>query len=228
MQPYEFGYRVGAAMEKRAQNALGDAVLGTGSWMSQANPLGDPTQRGVIADTALYSNPFTGVPTAINDVGRHLYNGRLMDAGMAGLSGALSFIPGWGFAAKGVGRAIAGGGKQLARAGFTNTGKALTRGSQQFLTKGTAAVSGANRAASGMLQKALPTIQNPGMVGKMYNAGIKNPMQAAPLALPIASAAGSLGMSAMGIGGGNQQQQFQPSGPGIYGGGQANTPLASF
>lgn len=228
MQPYEFGYRVGLATEKQAQNALGDAVLGTGSAMSQINPLGDPTQRGVIADTALYSNPFTGVPTAINDVGRHLYNGRLMDAGMAGLSGALSFIPGWGFAAKGVGRAIAGGGKQLARAGFTNTGKALTRGSQQFLTKGTTAVSNANRALSGGIQKVLPTVQKPGMMGKMYNAGIKNPLQTAPIALPIAGAAGSLGMSAMGIGGGQPQQQFQPSGPGIYGGGQANTPLASF
>jgi hypothetical protein len=147
---------------------------------------------------------------------------------MSGLSGALSFIPGWGFAAKGVGRAIAGGGKQLARAGFTNTGKALTRGSQQFLTKGTTAVTNANRALSGGIQKVMPTVQNPGMMGKMYNAGIKNPLQSAPIALPIAGAAGSLGMSAMGIGGGQPAQQFQPSGPGIYGGGQANTPLASF
>lgn len=228
MQPYEFGYRVGLATEKRAQNALGDAILGTDAAMSQINPFGNPEGRGFVADTALYSNPFTGVPTAINDVSRHLYNGRYMNALTSGIGGALSFIPGWGFAAKGVGRAIAGGGKQLARAGFTNTGKALTRGSQQFLTKGTTAVSNANRALSGGIQKVLPTVQNPGMVGKMYNAGIKNPMQATPFVAPIAGAVGSAGMGMMGIGGGQSQRQFQPSGPGIYGGGQANTPLASF
>lgn len=229
MQPYQFGYCVGAATEKRALNGLGEAVMGTGSTMGQLNPMGDPTQRGILADAALYSNPFTGVPTAINDVGRHLYNGRWMDAGMSGLSGALSFIPGWGFAAKGVGKAVAQGGKSLARAGFTNTGNAIARGSQQFLTKGTQAVNSANRAVSGAIQRGLPLAQKPGMAGKLYNTAIQNPLQAAPIALPLAGAAGSVGMAlAGGGGGGQQQQQFQPSGPGVYGGGQAHTPLASF
>lgn len=223
MQPYEFGYRVGASMEKRALTEFGEGMLGTGSAMSQINPLGDPTQRGVIANTALYSNPFTGVPTAINDVGRHLYNGRLMDAGMAGLNGALSFIPGWGFAAKGVGRAIAGGGKQLARAGFTNTGKALTRGSQQFLNTGATMAQQANRGAGAAVQKVLPTIKNPGMIGKAYNAGVKNPLMAAPVVAPLALDVGS---AAFGSAGPNPN--FQPSGPGIYGGGRAGAPLASF
>lgn len=234
MQPYEFGYRVGLATEKRAQNAIGDAVLGTGSAMSQANPFGDPEQRGLIAETALYSNPFTGVPTAVNDVGRHLYNGRYMSALTSGIGGALSFIPfaggGFGFAAKGMGRAIGAGGKALARQGLVSqaTGKAIGRGARQFVNAGADAATNANRAISGRLQQHLPMAKNPGLMGKAWNWGMKNPLQATPMVAPLAGAAGTLGMSAMGIGGGNQQQQFQPSGPGIYGGGQANTPLASF
>lgn len=237
MQPYEFGYRVGLATEKRA-STLGDVgtvagtVLGgTGSWGNQINPLGDPTQRGLAGELALYSNPITGVPTAINDMGRHLYNGRFMDAGMAGLSGALSFLPGFGFAARGAGRLAVQGGKALARAGAPQLGRAVAKGSAKFVNQGRNLMTGANQAASQTIQR-IPGVslaQNPGRMGKVWNNAINNPMQTAQFA-PLAAGVGSLGMSMMGGGGGQQQQmqQFQPSGPGIYGGGQANTPLASF
>lgn len=235
MQPYEFGYRVGAVLEKRANPSapvpettgqlLGQVAFGTGNTLGQL----DPTQRGMVQDLALYSNPITGVPTAINDVSRHLYNGRFMDAGLAGLSGALSFLPGFGFAARGAGRMAVQGGKALARAGAPQVGNAIARGSAKFVNQGRNLVSGANSAASQFIQRGAPLAQNPGRIGKMYNSAIKNPMQAAQFA-PLGATLGSAGMAMarMARGAGQPQQGFQPAGPGMYGGGQANTPLASF
>lgn len=228
MQPYDFGYRVGAVLEKRADPSAptpegygqlaGQVMFGTGNTMGQL----DPTQRGMVQDLALYSNPITGVPTAINDVSRHLYNGRFMDAGLAGLSGALSFLPGFGFAARGAGRMAVQGGKALARAGAPQVGNAIARGSAKFVNQGRNMVAGANNAASQFIQRGAPLAQNPGMMGKVYNSAIKNPMQAAQFA-PIGYTLGSAGKAMMG---GGSNPAF--AGPGVYGGGQAHTPLASF
>lgn len=230
MQPYDFGYRVGAGLEKSANPGMpepqgygqlaGQIAFGTGDMAGQL----DPTQRGLVQDLALYSNPITGVPTAINDVSRHLYNGRFMDAGMAGLSGALSFLPGFGFAARGAGRMAVQGGKALARAGAPQVGNAIARGSAKFVNQGRNMMAGANQAMSTGIQRVAPLAQNPGMMGKVYNTAIKNPMQPAQFA-PLATGLGGAALSAAGAGG---QPGFQPTGPGMYGGGQAHTPLASF
>lgn len=76
----------------------------------------DPQNRGMIADAVLYSNPFTGVPTAANDIGRHLYNGRFGSAlGALGM-GALSFLPGTASALGVAGKGVLGAGKAVAGA----------------------------------------------------------------------------------------------------------------
>lgn len=240
MRPYEFGYSVGARIEKQAVQSApepqhfghiaGQVALGSGSMLDQV----DPMQRGIIQDLALYSNPFTGVPTAVNDVSRHLYNGRFMDAGMSGLSGALSFLPGFGFAARGAGRLAVQGGKALARAGAPQIGNAVAKGSAKFVNQGRNLMAGANQAASQTIQR-IPGVslaQKPGMVGKFRNAAINNPMQTAQY-VPLGTAVGGLGMAAAGVGAGaggqqqqpQQQQQFQPSG---LAGGQAGRRLVNF
>ncbi|TXH17684.1 MAG: hypothetical protein E6R03_03435 [Hyphomicrobiaceae bacterium] len=89
-----------------------------GNWANETfiggNPL-DPNTRGAIADIALYSNPFSGVPTGINDISRHLYHGSYGKAlGSLGMT-ALSFLPGLGSAG---GKALAiGAGEAAAKAG---------------------------------------------------------------------------------------------------------------
>ena len=84
----------------------------------------DPNQRGLVTDLALYSNPFTGVPTAISDFAQQAWQGNWGGAAMAAGSGALSFIP------------AAGGmiGKGLARVGTT----ALRSGNAAMRAGGTA------------------------------------------------------------------------------------------
>ncbi|NBT76404.1 hypothetical protein EBZ80_17515 [bacterium] len=232
MQPYEFGYRVGHTLEKQSDGGsmLGNVAFGTGGMTGQL----DPTQRGLVQDLALYSNPFTGVPTAVNDVSRHLYNGRWMDAGMAGLSGALSFLPGFGFAARGATKGLVQGGKALARAGMPQIGKAVATNAARFADDGARMIQNTNKTISRGIQKYAPLAQNPGSAGKLYNAAIKNPMQAAQF-VPLGSAVGTLGMAMAGAGsaaGGNMppQQYQQPMGanPGSFGGGAAHQPLAGF
>jgi hypothetical protein len=216
MQPYEFGYRVGVQLEKRALfGETGDEIaFGTGGAMGQF----DPTQRGLVQDVALYSNPITGVPTAINDTTRHLYNGRFGQAGLSVLNGALSFLPGFGFAAGAAGRAGVSAGRALARAGMKQTGRALSSGSVQFVDRGRKMMTGVNQAMSKGVQKVAPLAQNPGVGGKVWNAAIKNPMQTMQMA-PLATTAGSLAGMAMGAGG----QPMQPMQPP-----QLNNPMMSF
>jgi hypothetical protein len=228
MQPYEFGYRLGATLEKRANPSLPEAQTfgqnfyqgAFGSGNNMASNL-DPTQRGMVQDLALYSNPITGVPTAINDTARHLYNGRFLSAGGSALSGALSFLPGFGFMAKSVGRGLASGGKALANAGFQQAGRGLAQNSTRFINQGARAVGRVNKGLSSKIQTMAPLAQNPTWMGggKIYNAAIKNPMQAGQMA----------GMTFGGSGTPNNMiaadANFQP---GMYGGGQAGMPLASF
>jgi hypothetical protein len=133
MQPYEFGMRVGQQLQKRAGWAEGNWIPSLGETKSVAfgdQPLLnqiDPTQRGAVQDLALYSNPITGVPTALNDTARHLYNGRYLESLGSVAGGALSFLPGFGFAAGQAGRAVAAGGRALAGAGMKQTGNLLTK-----------------------------------------------------------------------------------------------------
>jgi hypothetical protein len=159
MQPYEFGMRVGLALEKQA--AWGDYVPSwdtTKSFLFGTAPLVnqiDPMQRGVVQHVAAYSNPLSGVPMAVNDTARHLYNGRYLSAlGSVG-EGALSFLPGAGFAAKGVSRGLAATGARLTGAGAATAGKALTS-TANALNTGRKAVYGAERAMAGGIQKVLP------------------------------------------------------------------------
>lgn len=186
MQPYEFGYVVGNHMAKQAawgdtadiagNIALGDSVIGG------FNPLGDPNSRGVVQDIALYSNPFTGVPTAVNDTARHLYNGNWGSAGMSVLNGALSFLPGFGFAAKGLTSAARAGATAAGKAGLKTTAKVLGA-ADNFGTQGAKMMTGANQAAGRQVQKVLPLSQGKGVAGRMYNAAVQNPMQGAQSAI---------------------------------------------
>lgn len=78
----------------------------------------DPTRRGLAVDVGLYSNPFSGVPTALYDTGSHLRNGRYLNAlGSLGM-GALSFVPGvGGLVGKGIKAGLGAGAKLLSRGG---------------------------------------------------------------------------------------------------------------
>lgn len=136
MQPYEFGWRVGLQLEKRAEgeqpqgwgNYLYNGLLGTGG-ITGTNHL-DPNQRGIATDLLAYSNPLTGVVTGANDISRHLYNGRYLGAlGSAGMT-ALSFIPGaGGMIGKGIQRGITNAGmragNKLMANGMTSAGKGV-------------------------------------------------------------------------------------------------------
>lgn len=100
-----------------------DAVIG-------GNPL-DPSTRGMAADIALYSNPFTGVPTGINDTARHLSRGNYLSAlGSLGMTG-LSFLPGIGSVA---GKSVAGAGKGLITAGARAGAQVGERAAGKFVT----------------------------------------------------------------------------------------------
>lgn len=103
-------------MRGNVSGAIGN--IGTG----MANTL-DPMNRGFVQDALLYSNPFSGVPTAANDAIRHMWNGRWGSAlGSVGM-GALSFLPGaggaGGAALKGAVKGTAGA---AARAAATRAG----------------------------------------------------------------------------------------------------------
>ena len=166
MQPYEFGWRVGLQLEKRAEGERGwggfarDLALGHGGLAGQV----DPMQRGLVAHGLAYSNPFTGVPTAISDTGRHLYNGRYLSAlGSVG-EGALSFLPGLGlaggFAARGAAKGLAAGGKALAGAGMRQAGGALINTARAG-NRGRLAVEGAQTAIGKGIQRVMPTVTPP-------------------------------------------------------------------
>lgn len=110
--PLEFGYAVGeftkSAHEKSARNML--------------------------ADMALYSNPYTGVPTGIYDTARNLYHGKYLNALGSLASTGMSFLGGnlLSGAAKSVGGALGKGmtqaGTSLAARGATAAGQAGLKG----------------------------------------------------------------------------------------------------
>ena len=176
MQPYEFGMRVGYVLEKQARFTGGghiagveqapaergwggfarDVALGTGGLAGQS----DPMQRGLAAHMLAYSNPFTGVPTALNDTGRHLYNGRYLSAlGSVG-EGALSFLPGFGLLGGAATKGLAAGGKALAGAGMRQAGGAMIN-TVRAANRGRAVVQGAEAAVGRGIQRAIPLAKTP-------------------------------------------------------------------
>lgn len=188
--PQDFGYRVGQQLQKQSgwgdvAGAVGDAVIG-------GNPL-DPTTRGVAADVALYSNPISGVATGVNDMARHLYNGRFGSAlGTAGMT-ALSFIPGvGGMIGKGVAKGLRGAGKALNNPAMQRGGAAM----HKFVTGGTKAVQQGQQAITSNMQKIIPqkydAITRAAPVRSTLDAAIRNPALTAstvgPMALPNGSA----------------------------------------
>jgi hypothetical protein len=155
MQPYDFGYRVGRTLEKQAE-------------------------RGLLTDVALYSNPFTGVPTAAYDTATNLYNGNYMGALGSAASGALSFLPGWGgTGGRMLARGLGGAGKALANAGMKQTGRALVSGARTANKAVTAGAEVAKNLNTGMaqgIQKVVPNM--PGATGLRagVNTMVKNPL----------------------------------------------------
>lgn len=95
----------------------------------------DPMNRGMVADAALYSNAWTGVPTAVNDTARHLWNGRWgQAAGSVGM-GALSFIPGAASAVGAAGRsALKATGAAAAGSAAKQFGQQAAKTTGRFIT----------------------------------------------------------------------------------------------
>ena len=122
-------------LEKKAEgfwSGVGDIALGTGG---AAGAL-DPAQRGMVQDVALYSNPFSGVPTALNDSVRNFSRGNYL-SGVGNLAmGALSFAPGVGATlGKGIGwlgKGLRGAGKLTTRAAQLQKARAAVRGGSQL------------------------------------------------------------------------------------------------
>jgi hypothetical protein len=161
----------------------------------------DPMNRGLAADALMYSNAFTGVPTAINDTARHLRNGRWgQAAGSVGM-GALSFIPGAASAVgtlgrgalKATGMAAAGtAAKQFGQQAARTTGRAITntmaragrqtgnatldtaaRGMNNFARSGRQAVEAGQNAITNTAQKLMPNQQ---FKYTNWQHGVQNPL----------------------------------------------------
>lgn len=155
---------------------------GVGSFLfgDSVSSVADPTQRGLAVDIGLYSNPFTGVPTAAYDTTKHLMNGRYLSAlGSVGM-GALSFIP---MAGSGVGAgvkgAVRGGAKVLGRAGQVGGaaaeaggfGQKILSGAGKFLAGGNKVVNTGEKAISDTVHGLTGLKQAP-----KWEHGLQNPL----------------------------------------------------
>lgn len=199
MHPHEFGYRLGTQLAKQA--SWGDAAGVAKDVIVGGNPL-DPTTRGVAADLALYSNPFTGVATGANDMARHLYNGRFGSAlGAVGM-GALSFIPGvGGMIGKGVAKGVRGAGKLMGNPGLQRGGAAM----HKFVTGGTKAVQQGQQAITNNIQKVIPqrydALTRAAPIRSTIDAAVRNPAMTAttlgPSLLPNGAATQPMAQPAM-------------------------------
>lgn len=166
MTPYEFGQQIAKeASEKQA--------------------------RGLVTDLALYSNPFTGVPTGIYDTYNSLRSGNYMGAlGNAAATG-LSFMGG-GLLSGGVkalGKGVMRAGMGMAGRGAAQTGtraavggavrqvgRGIT-GAGQMMGNAAKAVTGGEQALSRGIQKVIPARPNTtSMMGKARNWAVNNPM----------------------------------------------------
>lgn len=144
LTPYEFGLQVGAVTKTAAEKAA----------------------RGLVADALLYSNPFTGVPTAAYDTYNNLRQGKYLGAVGNVASGAMSFAApaavGAGLKATGVGALRAGarvGTNNMLGGALRGAGKALTssgRAINSAVKPMTSAFAGMNNAVSRGVQSVLP------------------------------------------------------------------------
>jgi len=181
MQPYEFGYRVGARFEKQA---LGPSLGGF-------NPL---NQDNTLARTMGYFVPGLGSVQSAQDLYHNVSQGNVLGSlGSAGMM-ALGLIPGAGLlggAAKGLvrgGKALMGGGRvaQAVGKGLQATGAAGTQAARGMLAANRGATQ-LNTAMSQGIQKHIPLAQtswksvgpmslpmNP--VKSTMNAMIRNPI----------------------------------------------------
>lgn len=163
--------------------------------------IGDPNNRGFVADAALYSNPFSGTVTAVNDTARHLYNGHYGSAlGSLGM-GALSFIPGAssavGAVGKGALKATTGAAARATGRGITNavasvgrrTGSGLiddaARGMNNFARQGATAVNKGQQAITSVGQKIVPQKYT------QWEHGFRSPVQ---MQNPLSNGAGGFGL----------------------------------
>jgi hypothetical protein len=192
MQPYEFGYAVGKYTKHASWGDVGQAA---GDILIGGNPL-DPTQRGLAADVALYSNPFTGVATGVNDMGRHLYNGRFGSAlGAAGMT-ALSFLPGVGGAVgKSIGKGVSAVGKAMGSQAVRQGGVAA----QKFVQAGGRMATQGQNAITGGLQKRIPqqysAMTRSAPVRSTLDAAIRNPATTATIVGPMVMNGSGAGQS---------------------------------
>lgn len=142
--PYEFGLQVGALSKTAAEKHA----------------------RNFITDLALYSNPFTGVPTSAYDTYNHVRNGRYLNALGSAAMGGLS-LTGAGFVGNGVksvGNVAMRAGLNLGRGtaiggGLVNAGRAVRYGGKAIGAAAaplTGAVQGVNNTVAQGVQKVLP------------------------------------------------------------------------
>lgn len=145
--PYEFGYAVGA-LTKTAQ---------------------EKQARGMIADMALYSNPFSGVPTGLYDTYKNIRAGKYLNAAGSAASGAMSL-----FGVGGIGGGVRGAGNVAMRAGMglgrgttagralVNSGRALRAGGKAITTAAAPLTAAGNRITkpiASAVQKVMPVRQ---------------------------------------------------------------------
>jgi len=177
MQPYEFGYCVGAATEKRA---LGPSLGGF-------NPLNQDNQ---LARTVGYFVPGLSSVQAGQDLMHNVSQGNVLGSlGSAGMM-ALGLIPGAGLlggAAKGLmrgGKALMGGGRvaQAVGKGLQATGAAGTQAARGMLAANRGATQ-LNTAMSQGIQKHIPLMQTswkqvpiPGLRAGLGEGGLSIPM----------------------------------------------------
>jgi hypothetical protein len=153
MQPYEFGYRVGARLEKQA---FGPSLGGF-------NPFNQDNQ---LARLGGYFVPGVGSALAAQDLYHNVSQRNVLGSlGSAGMM-ALGLVPGAGLiggAAKGLmrgGKALLGGGRvaQAVGKGLQATGQAGTQAAQGMLSANRA-VTNLNTAMSQGIQKHIPLAQ---------------------------------------------------------------------
>lgn len=199
-------------LEKKAEgfwSGVGDIALGTGG----AAGVLDPAQRGMVQDIALYSNPFSGVPTALNDSVRNFSRGNYL-SGVGNLAmGALSFAPGVGAAiGKGIGwlgKGLRGAGKvtnrisqaqraQQAGKVMRQGGNALIRGGKAYAKAAPvweAPLGRANQFLTGKIQQKVPqkfdqfSWRNPVRSG--FDAAARKPVSAGLTATSVIGGGGS-------------------------------------
>lgn len=172
--PYEFGFAVGARTKAAAEKQ----------------------SRGLVADLALYSNPWTGVPTGIYDTYNSLRKGNYLGAmgnvattglSFLGAGGAGTALKGLGAKALGRGATMATQGGMRGAAGLALKGVGHAANAAGGLATGGARVLDSVQApVSQAIQKIVPIRQSATLakapVRSIVNFAVKNPLTIPALA----------------------------------------------